>query len=327
MLEAAARLERPRTRTRRKVPEDIVLLGRAFEPDVLRQLWSLSDAIRGEPAPHVRALSLLALFSILERSGRALKDGNSIKIVDKKKLLAPLEGFRNAAAKIAADIRSEEAWLRQACRQNVILADARRLPLRRGRFDALITSPPYLNRYDYVRLYSMEEAFGFGRNNAELIALRKAQFRGHVETTYPDHSFRDLSAAAREVCENLRGRRLNNRKILDMVAGYFEDLEAVVRQSRRVLREGAPTAWVVGNVVHGDEHIPVDYFLADALERNGFVVEAILVTRFKGNSSQHMARHGRYPVRESIVVARRLEDAAAEGPASSRRRSFRKCFG
>jgi hypothetical protein len=288
------------------VPADVVLLPKAFSPEVLGTLWALSADIRSHASPSLRALLLLAFFTILEPSGRALKDGNSIKIVDKRASPDPCDLFQSAADRIAADIRSDEAWLRARPRQHVVLADSRALPLRdEPRWDALVTSPPYLNRYDYARLYSMEEALGFGRGNAEIIRLRRRQLRGHVEVTFHPSQADRLSPAEAEICRNLGGRRLNNPKILDMVGGYFVDLERVVRSLAPRLRSGGRAAWVVGNVIHGAEHIPVDLLLADRLAGNGFRIESILVTRHKGNSSQHMARFGRHPVRESIVVAER----------------------
>jgi hypothetical protein len=97
----------------------------------------------------------------------------------------------------------------------------------------------------------------------------------------------------------------NNPKIPHMIAGYFDDLNKTAQQIFRVLRRGAPVAFVVGNTRWGGVVVPVDHLLALLLENAGFTLERILVTRVKGNSPQQMRRYGRIPVRESIVVCRK----------------------
>jgi hypothetical protein len=55
-----------------------------------------------------------------------------------------------------------------------ILGDARALPdpPLKGQPNLVITSPPYVNRYDYTRSYSLELCFAFVKNFDELRSLR-----------------------------------------------------------------------------------------------------------------------------------------------------------
>jgi hypothetical protein len=171
---------------------------------------------------------------------------------------------------------------------------------------ALITSPPYVNRYDYTRSYSLELCFAFVRNFEELKALRFGILRSHIEArVQPDE--RPRHHAVQEVLQALeqRRRRLNNPRIPAMIAGYFVDMERVIQEWARIL---APNAWVVmvvDNVRFDGEMIPVDLILCDMAERVGFETEAIWIARYKGNSSQQMGRYGRVPVRESVLIWRK----------------------
>jgi len=63
---------------------------------------------------------------------------------------------------------------------------------------------------------------------------------------------------------------------------------------------------VVDNVRFEGELSPVDLVLSEMAEEAGFQVEQITVARYKGNSSQQMGKYGRVPVRESIVLWRKL---------------------
>jgi hypothetical protein len=63
---------------------------------------------------------------------------------------------------------------------------------------------------------------------------------------------------------------------------------------------------VVGNARFESELIPVDLLLSELAIEAGFAVDKILVARYKGNSSQQMGRYGRIPVRESIILWRKI---------------------
>ncbi len=103
-----------------------------------------------------------------------------------------------------------------------------------------------------------------------------------------------------------RDKKLNNPRIPDMLTGYFVDMQKVIREWARVLASGARVAMVVDNVRFEGELLPVDLVLSDMAEEAEFRVEEIIVARYKGNSSQQMGKFGRVPVRESIVVWRKL---------------------
>lgn len=46
----------------------------------------------------------------------------------------------------------------------------------------IITSPPYANRYDYTRTYSLDLCFHFVKNFEELKAIRFGILRSHIES-------------------------------------------------------------------------------------------------------------------------------------------------
>ena len=49
-----------------------------------------------------------------------------------------------------------------------------------GHFDAVVTSPPYANRYDYTRTYALELAY-LGYNSESLKKLRQTLLSATVE--------------------------------------------------------------------------------------------------------------------------------------------------
>jgi DNA modification methylase len=184
-------------------------------------------------------------------------------------------------------------------------------------YDAVITSPPYCNRYDYTRTYALELAL-LDISEKGLIDLRQEMLSCTVEnrskdllTINPSWSLaleiansQPLLQAILSYLDNqkLQGV-LNNNGIPRMVKGYFYEMACVIQECYRVLKPGALLFMVNDNVRYSGISISVDMLLSDFAEKLGFIVENILVLPSdKGNSSQQMGNHGRDPLRKCVYV-------------------------
>jgi hypothetical protein len=169
-----------------------------------------------------------------------------------------------------------------------------------NRVAAIITSPPYLNRYDYSRTYALELCLLTVRSHREMVDVRHSLLRSHVESR--EHIGKEINLPSLdEVLTQLARKDLNNNRLPVMVQGYFEDMNLVIKNMAAALKPGGRVALVVANAQFAGENVPVDLMLSELAEEHGLSTEDIWVTRFKGNSSQQMAIYGRRPVRESIV--------------------------
>lgn len=278
---------------------DIPLVHRAFDRSTARSILRLRDSIRGLPDARVRDFLTLALLASLEELSQTRKDGLCVRLQRRPRVGSPRQVVAGRAQGMLEDLESLSVPRRELGRGRIRRADARALPLDDASVDGVVTSPPYLNRYDYARIYSLELALEFVSSFDELRSLRHRLLRGHIEAR-PGRPGPSSSPAVREVLQALRDRRLNNPNIPRMIHAYFEDMEQVVRELGRVCRPRARVALLVGNVCFGGETIPVDLILARMAERCGFRVASIEVTRTKGNASQQMGRYGRREVRESL---------------------------
>lgn len=187
-------------------------------------------------------------------------------------------------------------------------------------FGAIVTSPPYCNRYDYTRTYALELAL-LGIGEKELSALRQAMLSCTVENRQKDllainpawsHvvSLTEKNELLRSISNYLEDLKkegmLNNNGIPRMIKGYFLELACIISESFRVLRPGAPLFMINDNVRYAGVSISVDMILSSFAERLGFRVEKILVLpNGKGNSSQQMGAHGRNPLRKCVYVWRK----------------------
>ncbi|NLO41543.1 MAG: modification methylase, partial [Bacteroidales bacterium] len=96
---------------------------------------------------------------------------------------------------------------------------------------------------------------------------------------------------------------INNKGVLKMVKGYFEELAFIYYELYRICKEGAGVAFVNDNVRYAGEVIPVDFISTELAEQFGFTpVKIYTLRQQKGNSSQQMAKFGRVPLRKSITI-------------------------
>lgn len=187
-------------------------------------------------------------------------------------------------------------------------------------YDAIMTSPPYCNRYDYTRTYALELAL-LGIDEQGLLRLRQEMLSCTVENRAKDllsinPRWTTALAAADEqkllqvILKYLEDQKaqgaLNNNGIPRMVRGYFYEMACVIAECARVLKPNALLFMVNDNVRYAGASISVDMILSDIAEKLGFQVESILVLpNGKGNSSQQMGEHGREALRKCIYIWRK----------------------
>jgi DNA modification methylase len=197
--------------------------------------------------------------------------------------------------------------------------------IKKSSIDIVITSPPYVNRYDYTRTYALELVF-LGINNEEIKELRQTLLSSTVENKSKVNQLREFfkdeifnkvmsvynsNSAMTEVINILtyykKEKKLNNSGILRMVENYFIEMNFIIYELSRVLKKGGRTVMVNDNVRYVGEEIPVDLILSEFAASYGLETEKIYVLdQNKGNSSQQMGAHGRSPLRKCVYLWRKI---------------------
>lgn len=188
-------------------------------------------------------------------------------------------------------------------------------------YDAVITSPPYCNRYDYTRTYALELAL-LGVDEQGLINLRQQMLSCTVENRAKDllkmnprwtaaiaaADQQPLLQAILKYLDDQKARGvLNNNGIPRMIKGYFYEMACVIAECVRVMKTGALLMMVNDNVRYAGASISVDMILSDMAQSLGFEVENILLLpNGKGNSSQQMGEHGRQTLRKCVYIWRKV---------------------
>jgi len=285
----------------------IGIIDKAFPKKVQDEILFYKECISEFEKP-VQDFLMLGLISILEQVSYTSKDGQFLRLVDRN--IPPVKKtLRSQLIEMLDDLYHQQQVLFKGgkAKVEILQGDAREADLPKkywGKIGAVITSPPYLNRYDYSRTYSLELCTLFVDQFSDLRNIRHSLLRSHIESR--EHEGKEISLPAlNEILKNLKTKDLNNDRIPIMIRGYFEDMNLVIKQLAHYLRPGGLIALVVANARFEGELVPTDLILSELAELHGFKTEGVWVTRYKGNSSQQMGRYGRIPVRESIVFWRK----------------------
>jgi len=305
-------LETPYCEPAISAPQDIRIIPLAFSEEILNEILFFKEGILEEEDESVREFLLLGLLSILEKVSYTSKDGQFLRLKPERNIPPVRATLARQLRLMYRDLTTVGYQMRlfekpakytvPSSRTYALLADARDFTSAIDDYaDIIVTSPPYLNRYDYSRIYSLELCLAFVEDFAGLKAIRYSLLRSHIESR-PAPTDEVNHPALLEVLSNLAGKKLNNPRIPVMIKGYFEDMNLVLKELYKVCRPGAKIALVVGNVRFEGELIPVDLLLSELASDVGFRINKVIITRYKGNSSQQMGKYGRVPVCESVLI-------------------------
>lgn len=289
------------THTNQLLPQ-IEIIPKAFTNLVQKELIYLLKRIKHLKNYKNRDFFKLAVFSILESISHTSKSGGFLRLV--KRNIRPEQVHKKfilQCKKMINDLNQNETAISNS-KTVIELQDSRKFKTKR-KFDAIITSPPYPNRHDYTRIYSLELITGFISQNDKLKQLRYNTLRSHVEAKeiHLSHKYSIPNKLTRNI-RLIKKTGTNNPRITKMLEGYFEDMFLVLTQAKQKLKKSGKIALVVSNVRFSGVNILVDEILSEIGAQVGLVPEKILIARYRGNSSQQMKAYKRNPSRESIII-------------------------
>ena len=261
-----------------------------------------------------KRLLRLALIGAAVDCGNFVRDGKALRyrqtLLDCKYDANSLdEALVARVARMVEDLGGSSGGLRKIGRLKT--GDSRTLLSSNSpiSYKLCITSPPYLNSFDYSDIYRPELFLGrFVSTADELRKIRLTTVRSHVQASWVKpgcDSFGQLfSEALDDVKENCAD--LWDPRIPTMIQAYFEDMHLVLQ---RLLFHGKPNAslWiVVSTSAYAGIEIPVDLILAEIGERCGLLLRNLHVIRHLRSSGQHWrmaaTKDVRPPLRESLIV-------------------------
>jgi hypothetical protein len=176
--------------------------------------------------------------------------------------------------------------------------------------DACVSSPPYLNNFDYADATRLEVYFLHQATSWKELCdrIRSRMLIATTQQTRVGRASRDLKSFKR-TCPSLevrttkllselereRTRRPRGKEYDRLVPSYLYGIARVLAHLRRHVRTGAMCAWVIGDSAPYGVYIDTPQLIGEIAEHSGFSVEGSRVLRQRGsrwrqNGNRHEVR-------------------------------------
>ena len=163
--------------------------------------------------------------------------------------------------------------------------------------DVVVTSPPYLNNFDFAEMTRMYLYFWriasswneiTNRVRSRLIVNTTTALKGHKEQQqhYRDSLPRAIRHAADIAVETLADRRkekAGKKEYNFLVYPYLSQMQQILRETHRVLKRGASFHMMVSDAALYGVHIPAPQWLAQIMVGIGFVDVQCDMLRARGH--------------------------------------------
>lgn len=255
-----------------------------------------------------RNFFIINLCSILEKIGSAKKDGNGLKYPKSKKINDLKESFDFQFQLMISDILSSKH--QNILGSQIIKADSRNIPeenlkMIEGKTSLVIFSPPYANCFDYTEVYKLELwVSGLVKEYSNLKEIRNDSLSSHLNKTYVNSKSHEL--IVNEISQ-LSEKKLWSNKIIHMLNEYFFDMEKIINNSYRILKNNGCCVIVVGNSAYSGIVIQTDLILTKIAKNIGFKSCEIKIARKLRASSQQskFLSFNNNNLRESILILKK----------------------
>jgi hypothetical protein len=293
------------------------LVQRSFETATLAYLDALKCAWQAyddqSPASELAWLAITAILRACSTAGTAQWQ-YILPNKSKKKVAHPADAFRQQVDMMIYDMRWMQARIGQS-RATLLLGDARSFAHRtEQKIDAVITSPPYANNYDYADALRFEMTFwgevdGWGDIHDKVckhLIVSSSQHSskerldaGELLATPALESIRsELSAAVQELAIT-REHHGGKKHYHTMVAAYCRDIAQVLRELRAMCRSGSRMCWVVGDSAPYGVHCPIDRWIGELALAAGFV--SYHFEKLRDRNIKWKNRKHRVPLKEGLL--------------------------
>lgn len=304
------------------------LVCKCYSREKLARLYLCREAIEALPPGPFRDFAKLGLTNLL-RSAADVATGWPYIAPQKAKTIVKassntltVEMLRDQLYQMYGDL---QAICRTRCpggRAMLIPGDSRQrqTDIEPETVDLAFTSPPYLNNYDYadrtrLETYFWGEAKTWGdisqQVRTRLIMSATTQInRSDYDAAHllsPDfcHTVPEVSAELTPKIAELSRRRLTKggKKSYDiMVAGYFNDMLNVIRETFRILKPGSPFLLILGDSAPYGVYIPTDIYLGEIGKAVGFARYKIEELRTRGGKWKDNPQRHDVALKECILT-------------------------
>jgi hypothetical protein len=289
-------------------------------PENNLRLLASALLLENEINPTDKYLYRLIISRVLELSAQSQTDGIYKAPTTSKSSIPYQVALRKVCREIREDIAATGEKFRPLATLHLMTSETM-TPISDESCSLCITSPPYLNNFDFAEMTRMELYYWRYAGSWGEITDR---VRRHliVNTTTAPSSLKNNQAPfvqtlsesfqsqLQPLIEDLHAQSLvkpGKKDYFRLVNPYFAQMQSVFRELRRILRPKSPFHIVVADAALYGVHIRTEQLLAELMTENGFKVLTVENLRHRGTRWVIQKREGaRQPLGEFHIHAERI---------------------
>lgn len=307
-----------------KVPE---LLPRCYSEKTLRELlflWNHAQkTIENENILLLFKVALTNTLRVVSSAGTGWPYIAPTKYAEKKVDRPALPNLMKRLNQMSEDLDFIRENRVGNAKSTLVRGDSRNMSkVGNNSVDLIVTSPPYLNNFDYADRTRLEMYF-FGDANSwgEITEKVRNKLVVAATTQVTGSMFADeiLKSELKVISPKTYKKILDSVNFLAkekkvkagkknydwMVAGYFNDIFEVLKECSRVVKKGGEMHWVLGDSAPYGRHIPTEKYIGDIALDLGFTEYSEEVLRTRGDKwKNNPQRHG-VKLQESIITLKK----------------------
>jgi hypothetical protein len=293
------------------------LIQRSFDPELLASLDALKWAWLSHDVQSAESeLVWLAITAILRSCSKA---GTAqwqyiLPNKTKKNVLHPEVAFQQQVEMMKSDMR----WMQSHVARSysaIIGGDARNSAnLVSSQVDAVITSPPYANNYDYADALRFEMTFwgdvaGWGDIHDKVrkyLIVSSSQHSSkeklNVDELLASSTIEPIRTELSKVVHQLaivRESHGGKKHYHTMVAAYCRDISLVLQGLRRACKPGAHMCWVIGDSAPYGIYCPIEKWIGELALAAGF--SSYNFEKLRDRNIKWKNRKHRVPLQEGLL--------------------------
>lgn len=300
------------------------LVYKCFEEESLAKLDALRTVIQEIEHPEYSDFFQLALAATLRKTTTAGAGWPYIapsKHARRKAPREPLAAFEDTSMMMILDMLDFQAQNIPTSHHEVICDDAKNLAnhVLPDQISLIVTSPPYLNNYDYADRTRLETYFlghysTWGEITKDVRSRLMVSATTQISLSEMSHltelsGIQQTSASVYsylspriETLNDLRDKKKGRKTYDILVAGYFEDMLVILRQCFSALAAGGAMVVVIGDSAPYGVHVETEEVLAMLAVDIGFSSYETEVIRQRGEKWAGNTQRHRVALKESILT-------------------------
>jgi DNA methylase len=302
------------------------LVRRSFAPEVLGRLLAIRSVVRerdqGVWGPYLKWALLGTLRDVA--SVRVGWPYQRPTVSRQAPHADPLARFSRRAAMIAEDLALLNGPTSAGDTQAVIACadsrDARVWPLCVPRLaDGCVSSPPYLNNFDYADATRLELYF-WGDVTSWAEMCRDVRLGMIVATTQQSRVptarqaleslsrygkiGEEIAGLTRSLADERKARK-RGKEYNQVLPSYFLGISHVLENLAGALKPGAPAAWLIGDSAPYGVYVDTPAIIGRLAAKHGLTVEEDMLLRHRGNRWPNNSSRHKVQLSERLILLRR----------------------